>query len=107
VQRFRVKTTVVSENAYLQVANELGVVTMGVFVAMLGGIARALWRRPHGGLPGDADRGLASAAAALLVGGMFLHIWLNLPLALMFWALAGLRLASTRPGDQAGVPTHS
>jgi O-antigen ligase len=94
-QRFDVQGRVTSENVYLQVGNELGVATALVFIGLLIGTIRALWRRARSVHPAHA-LALATAAAGigLTVGGFFLHIWLDFATALTFWTFAGLALAN-------------
>jgi O-antigen ligase len=93
-QRFDVAGRVTSENVYLQVGNELGIAAALVFIGLLIATVRALWRRARSVHPA---RALALAAAAagigLIVGGFFLHVWLDFATALTFWTFAGLALA--------------
>jgi hypothetical protein len=89
--RFQVQQ-VVAENAYLQVGNEMGVVTMTVFVVLLIAVLRRL-RARDGTLPHDVLRAAAwQAGVALAIGGLFLHVWINIPVAWIWWGGAGLAL---------------
>lgn len=97
--RFATATKLTSENAYLQIANELGVVALGLFVALL----VLLLRRLRVAASESDDDPMAgawhSAAVALVVGGMFLHIWNDFTMAWSFWAGAGIVLGlTTRAG---------
>jgi hypothetical protein len=89
--RFNVAGRVTSENAYLQVGNEVGIETMAVFLAML---AVLLVRLRRAAAFGGADGAWATAAFAagsgLAIGGLFLHIWADFPTAVVFWAVGGL-----------------
>lgn len=101
--RFRVETKVTSENGYLQVGNELGIVTMGVFVTLVIVLLRRLrvaaavaWTLP-----------IASAARAaawgLAVGALFLHVWNYYAATYSMWAAAGLAIgAASREPVGAG-----
>lgn len=93
--RFEVAQRVTSENAYLQVGAELGIATMIAFTLLLLAILRALRRRAaHDPGGGSGASVLLAAGAALAAGGLFLHVWLDLPTALTFWSLAGAALGN-------------
>lgn len=102
-QRFDVRSRVTSENAYLQVGAELGLAAMVVFVLLLGGILLALRRRALGNAPDAwAASVLLAAGSGLALGGMFLHVWLDLGTALTFWSLAGAALAHAATAPHEG-----
>jgi hypothetical protein len=87
--RFATATRVTSENAYLQIANELGVVALVLWSVLL----VMILRRTHRAISDDDDPmapAWFSAGVALMVGGMFLHIWNDFTLAWTFWGCAGL-----------------
>ena len=92
-QRFHVARQLDSENAYLQVGTELGLLAMLVFVGMFVSLLLALRRRARA----EDGIGIASPMLAAGVGlglvGFFLHVWLDLATALVFWSLAGVALA--------------
>jgi hypothetical protein len=97
--RFQVQQ-VVAENAYLQVGNEMGVFTMIVFVALLIAVLRRLRPRDRTGPP-DALRGAAwQAGIALAIGGLFLHVWVNIAVAWIWWGAAGLALNTWSASDR-------
>lgn len=109
--RFDVSGRLTSENAYLQVGAELGVATMVVFVLLLLALLRALWRQAKRDPAGDTGASvLLAAGSGLALGGMFLHVWLDLATALTFWSLAGAALAGARtaaPPSGAAQPVGS
>lgn len=74
-----------SENYYVQVAQEVGVVGLGLFVAINILVIRAIVRR-SGLLPAV----LAASFAGIALINLFLHGWADDPTALTWWALAGL-----------------
>jgi hypothetical protein len=79
-----------AENAYLQIGKELGVLAMGLFVALVFALQRDLRR----GSRDDDESGVVTAIWAagwgLAVNALFLHVWLSLSVSLTFWALAGI-----------------
>lgn len=95
--RFHTSNSTTTENSYLQVGTELGIPGMIAFALMYLGLVRELWRRarapgPQGGLVGA----VCAAAIGLFVGGFFLQVWINIPVALTFWGVAGAVLAASR-----------
>jgi O-antigen ligase len=94
--RFHVAGTITSENSYLQVGVEMGVLGVVAFVFMLGLMYRAL-RREGRLRHDDLALGLLAVLAGLLVGGMFLHVWGTIPLPWTFWAGAAVAVGSTQP----------
>lgn len=83
---------ILSENAYLQVGIEMGVVTMVVFILLLGTIVVTGFRAARTADGSLLAGAVATAGLGLAVGGFFLHVWTNLPTAWTFFALAGLGL---------------
>lgn len=97
--RFDVESGLLSENYYLQVANETGVASVVFFLILVVVAARRLGRHRHDGdLLAAAWRGvfLGLALAALL-----LHVWESLAVAWTVWIGVGLVL---RPGGPTQVP---
>jgi hypothetical protein len=91
--RFNVSGQLTSENAYLQVGNELGIPELVIFIALLFLVVRHLGRAESA----DDDttplaRGIRLAALGLVVGGLFLHVWLDFSLAITLWGGAGLAI---------------
>jgi Kef-type K+ transport system membrane component KefB len=78
---------VTSENAYIEIGNQLGIAMMVLYVAVLLSAIRALGRRR------DDELGawLFVGGIGLALGGLFLHVW-NFELALTFWTGVGLAL---------------
>jgi hypothetical protein len=91
--RFDTSGQLTSESAYLQVGNELGVPEMVIFVALLLLLVRRLGRVEPADDPGAPLAGaLRAAFLGLLVGGLFLHVWLDFTLTLAVWSGAGLAI---------------
>jgi hypothetical protein len=93
--RFDVSGQLTSENAYLQVGNELGLPELVIFIALLYLVVRRLGRAESA----DDDRaplarGIRLAALGLVVGGLFLHVWLDFSLAITLWGGAGLAIGT-------------
>ncbi|MHB8449175.1 MAG: O-antigen ligase family protein [Mycobacteriales bacterium] len=95
-----------SENAYLQVGNEVGVFTLAAFVAFLVGLLMALRSAAAARGWGHALAvALTGELAGILLAGMFLHVWLDLTQSMSLMGLAGIALnvdrcrapARTRP----------
>lgn len=86
---------VISENAYLQVGIEVGVLGMVLFVALLVLVVTQLLERARRG-GGLLVSGAAAAGLGLALGGMFLHVWNDIPTAWTFWGLAGVALHHDR-----------
>jgi O-Antigen ligase len=79
----------IAENYFLQVGQEIGILGMGLFIAINIMIGRLLWQR--------RDDPLALALFASLIGLTFVnllsHAWTDDTLAYVFWGLAGIALA--------------
>jgi hypothetical protein len=91
--RFDTSGQITSESAYLQVGNELGMPAMIIFIAMLLLLVRRLGRaEPADDPAAPATGGLRAILLGLLVGGLFLHVWLDFTLTLAVWGGAGLAL---------------
>lgn len=76
---------IISENYYLQIAEETGVVGLSLWLGVVCVVGVRLWRQ-------RADR-LALALLVSLLGlsfiGLWLHVWADDPLSLTWWILAG------------------
>lgn len=92
---------VVTENAYLQVANELGAVAAILLVVALWRLVVALRRRGD-----EVATAMAGTVAGVAVAGLFLHVWLPLDGPWTMMALAGLWLPR-RPGSAADTGEHA
>jgi hypothetical protein len=105
--RFNVAGKVTSENAYLQVGNEVGVVAMVLFVALVVVVTRRVGRLARTDPDQPFTTGLWGAGIGLMVGGLFLHVWLDFTLTWLFWGAAGLvvgRADSQQPEREPNVP---
>jgi hypothetical protein len=92
--RFHTQTKLTSENAYLQVGNELGIPAMLIFIAMLVLLLRRLGSAARTADPDDLLPGaLRGITTGLAVGGLLLHVWAYLPVALTSWGASGLAIS--------------
>lgn len=91
--RFQVQGKLTSEDAYLQVGDELGVAAMVIFMAFLGVTLSRLRRTGDGSSDGLPAPAMFAAGVGLAVGGLFLHVWLDYSTALTFAALAGVSIS--------------
>jgi hypothetical protein len=81
--------TVLNENYYLQIAHEVGVVGLGLFLAIIGYVATLLYRMYRK----DKDivaLALLASFAGLAFTNLLLHIWSSEAVAYTWWGLAGL-----------------
>lgn len=93
--RFEVEGGLLSENYYLLVANETGVVSVGFLLVLVVVVARRLGHHRHDGdLLAAAWRG---AFVGLALAGLLLYVWENLAVAWTVWSGVGLVLGATRP----------
>lgn len=87
----------ISENYFLQIAQETGWLGLGIFIALLVAVGRALW--------GLRSNPLALTCFASLVGltivNMLSHAWADDTLAFVWWGMAGIALAPTAKVDHA------
>ena len=78
-------TPKISENYYVQLAEEYGVVGLGLWVWLVVVVVRRLWD--------DRSRTLSvvllASFAGLSVIGLWLHVWADDPVSLTWWILAG------------------
>jgi hypothetical protein len=97
--RFDVESGLLSENYYLQVANETGVASILLFLALVVVAARRLGsHRDDGDLLAAAWRGVF---LGLSVAALLLHVWESLAVAWTVWIGVGLVL---RPGGAPPEP---
>lgn len=88
----------ISENYYLQIGQETGLLGLGLFVAILATIGYILWSRRQAAL---AFALFASLLGLCVVNGLS-HAWTDDTLAYIWWGLAGISVATPlrgRPGD--------
>lgn len=80
--------TKISENYYLQVAQETGWAGFLVYAMLLIAVAVTLWRQRDDTL----SRALFASLLGLLVVSLFSHAWSDESLAFTWWGLAGLAI---------------
>lgn len=84
--------TVLNENYYLQIGEEVGVLGLLLFLAILFVIARRLYNQRNSQLA----VALLAAFAGLLFTNFLVHIWSNEAVAYTWWGLAGIVLAGVK-----------
>jgi len=90
-------------NVYLLIAEEMGLIGLGVFFVILGLFFRQAWQawptvRQHEGLEA-IFLGLVTALAGMLVGGIFDHYFFNLNFphsVSIFWVYMGMAMVAVR-----------
>ncbi len=94
-------------SVYLLMAEEMGLVGLSVFLAIIAGFFVAVtrgWRRLHHNPEREAILlGTAGAVAGGMVGGLFDHYLFNLVyphMAMLFWILIGLGVAAARLSEE-------
>ena len=86
----------IAESWYIQLLQEVGLIGLGLFIALMVVLARELLA--------SGEPILAYATVALSVNALFLHIWAdNRYLSLVFWTLAGLALFSAKRSKKSGT----
>lgn len=80
-----------AENYYVQIAQEVGLIGLGLFVTICVMVATYIVR--HKGVLPTA---LFASFIGLTIINIFLHGWADDPTALTWWALAGLYMGRTR-----------
>jgi O-antigen ligase len=88
-----VQGAVIPENYYLQLAHEVGVLGLVIFIAICAVVARRLYRIRKIDFLAIA---LLSSFAGLVVTNMLVHIWFFEPVAYTWWGIAGLVLYVSR-----------
>lgn len=87
--RNNVQGTQLNENYYLQIATEVGILGLLLFVTILGFVAWSLYRAPISW----ATTALLASFAGLAFTNLLVHIWSNEAVAYTWWGLAGLVIA--------------
>lgn len=98
-QRFDAQRATITENNYLQVGIETGVIAMAAFVAL----TLALIRRLNRAVRTVADVGVSAARSAsigLALGAFLLHTWNDVAVAWVFWGVAGACLGIAEVAEQ-------
>ena len=93
--------TKLNENYYLQIATEVGVIGLLLFLIILALVGRALYTASHHNIYALA---LFGAFAGLAFTNLLVHIWSNEAVAYTWWGLAGLSLV---PGVKKAQQKHS
>lgn len=78
-----------TENYFVQIAYEVGIVGLLIFLALLFFVAKSLWDLS----PSPYAHILLSVLAGITLVNMVSHIWVNEAVACQWWLLAGLVLA--------------
>jgi O-antigen ligase len=96
---------------YLLIAEEMGIVGLIIFLAVIGtylSVTYRAWRRmPRGSALEGHLLAYQAALAGALVGGIFDHFFFNINfihLVALFWLVMGLGVAAARLGDGAASP---
>ena len=76
----------ISENYYLQIAEEYGIVGVGLWIAMFVLVMRRLYVLRRSPLA----FALFMSGAGIAIIGLLLHVWVDDPLSMTWWVLAGL-----------------
>lgn len=93
------ETALISENYFVQVAEETGVVGLGLWLAAAGVVVLRLYRLRDDWLA----RALLASFIGLTVIGLWLHVWADDPLSLTWWALAGMVLGAAGRRSQKAL----
>ncbi len=78
--------TQIAENHYIQIAQEVGLFGLAVFLGIISVVGWMLWQ----GRSDPVQLGLLGGLIATSVVSLFLHGWQDETLAMTWWALAGL-----------------
>ena len=93
--RFDVQNSIISENAYFQVGNEIGVAAMVLFIAIWISTIQRLRRRARE--PDNPDSYLAATFAAIGCGFLAMaflqQVWVDYAVVVAFWGPAGVLLS--------------
>jgi hypothetical protein len=98
-ERFQVAGHLTTEDAYLQVGDEIGALSMLAFIGLLVSTIVALARQATSTGEYGLPAAMCAAGLGLAIGGFFLHIWLDFATALTYWSLAGLALNGSKSLD--------
>jgi hypothetical protein len=89
-----------SENFYLQVGGEVGLLGAVLFIVLVVALWRHLWRRVRAG-PLDMSLSAAASIAVMAIGGIVLHTFANPAAAWPTFLLAGLAIQQQGEEDRA------
>ncbi len=79
----------IAENFYLQIGQEIGIIGMALFIAVIILVGRLLWQSRVENL----NLALFVSLVGLCVTNLFLHAWTDDTLSYIFFGLAGISLA--------------
>ncbi|MEO5627749.1 MAG: O-antigen ligase family protein [Candidatus Saccharimonadales bacterium] len=79
----------IAENYFLQIGQEVGWLGVGLFIAINGLVAIALWRRST-----PLARVLLASLVGITIINLLSHAWADDTMSLLWWGLAGVALAS-------------
>lgn len=85
--RNNVQGTVLNENYYFQLAHEVGLLGLGLFLAIVAWVGLCLYKTSTRSILAAA---LLAALAGLMLTNFLVHIWSNEAVAYTWWGLAGL-----------------
>jgi O-antigen ligase len=101
-QRFSSAKSTVTENNYLQVGIETGVIAMVLFGALTVAMLRRLRRAAASGDLGTST--VWSAGLGLAIGAFLLHAWNEFSVAWVFWGLAGAAIGISDRAAKGEAP---
>jgi O-antigen ligase len=78
----------ISENYYVQIAEEAGVIGLALWVSIAGMVAWRLWKLRQDWIV----QTLLASFAGLSAIGFWLHVWNDDPVSLIWWGIAGITL---------------
>lgn len=78
----------ISENYYVQIAEETGVIGLTLWALIFAVVMYRLWQRRNDWLA----RAMVASGIGLTAIGFWLHVWADDPLSLTWWAIAGIIL---------------
>lgn len=98
---YRFSTAVVTaENAYVQIALEIGVLGLVAFVGLLVALLREARRRTAAGTDSGAALGVQAVLAGLLVMSFFLDPWIDFGTLFLIATVAGLGTSDPAPAHR-------
>ena len=80
---------VVPENYYLQLAHEVGVIGLGIFISICAVVASRLYKLSK---TENVSKALLASFAGIAITNLLVHIWFFEPVAYTWWGIAGLVL---------------
>ncbi len=91
--RNNIQGTILNEDYYLQIATEVGLFGLALFVAILALTGWRLWQHRQNNWLAMA---LLASFAGLAITNILVHIWANEAVAYTWWGLAGLALVAAK-----------